>query len=216
MPHFDLESLIQTVGYIGLFVIIFAETGLLVGFFLPGDSLLFTAGFLASQDLLNIWILVAVCFAAAVIGDAVGYTFGLRVGRGLFNRPESRWFKPKYLEKAEAFFEKHGGKAVILARFMPIVRTFVPIVAGVGAMQYRRFVVFNVIGAIMWAVGIPFAGYFLGSAIPSVDTYLLPIIAVIIFVSFLPSAIHIWRENGDQIKARARREVAAYVERRRA
>ncbi|HEY8445862.1 MAG TPA: VTT domain-containing protein [Thermomicrobiales bacterium] len=216
MPHFDLESLIQTVGYIGLFVIIFAETGLLVGFFLPGDSLLFTAGFLASQDLLNIWILVAVCFAAAVIGDAVGYTFGLRVGRGLFNRPESRWFKPKYLEKAEAFFEKHGGKAVILARFMPIVRTFVPIVAGVGAMQYRRFVVFNVIGAIMWAVGIPFAGYFLGSAIPSVDTYLLPIIAVIIFVSFLPSAIHIWRENGDQIKARARREFAAYVERRRA
>jgi membrane-associated protein len=210
MPHFDLEHLIQTVGYFGLFGIIFAETGLLVGFFLPGDSLLFTAGFLASQDLLNIWILIPVCFFAAVIGDAVGYAFGNRVGRKLFQRPESRIFKPKYLMKAEAFFQQHGGKAIILARFMPIVRTFVPIVAGVGSMRYPRFAVFNVIGAILWAIGLPMAGYFLGNAIPSVDKYLLPIIAVIILVSIAPSAIHIWRESGDEIKAMVRQQVSQF------
>ncbi len=215
MPHFDLESLIRAVGYVGLFVIIFAETGLLVGFFLPGDSLLFTAGFLASQNYLNIWILVPVCFVAAVTGDAVGYAFGHRVGRSLFRRPESRLFKPQYLVKAEAFFERHGGKAVVLARFMPIVRTFVPIIAGVGAMRYPRFALFNVIGAVLWAIGVPFAGYFLGQAIPSVDKYLLPIIVVIILVSLAPSVIHVWRENGDQIKAGARRYVAAYNQRRR-
>ncbi|MDP9354255.1 MAG: VTT domain-containing protein, partial [Chloroflexota bacterium] len=182
MPHFDLESLIRTAGYLGLFGIIFAETGLLIGFFLPGDSLLFTAGFLASQDYLNIWLLVAVCFVAAVSGDAVGYAFGNRVGRRLFQRPESRLFRPEYLRRAEIFFEQHGGKAIILARFMPIVRTFVPIIAGVGAMRYPRFAAFNVIGALLWAVGLPIAGYFLGKSIPNVDRYLLPIILVIIVV----------------------------------
>lgn len=215
MPHFDLEQLIRAVGYIGLFIIVFAETGLLVGFFLPGDSLLFTAGFLASQGYLDIWILVPVLFVAAVSGDAVGYAFGNRVGRGLFKRPESRFFKPKYLLQAEAFFQRHGGKAVVLARFVPLARTFVPIVAGIGAMRYRRFVVFNVVGAILWAIGLPLAGYFLGTMIPNVDTYLLPIIIVIILVSIAPSAIHIWRENGDEIRTAARRQVTTYLARRR-
>jgi len=216
MPQFDLESLIQTVGYVGLFAIIFAETGLLVGFFLPGDSLLFTAGFLASQDYLNIWLLIPVCFVAAVTGDAVGYAFGNRVGRGLFRRPESRIFKPGHLLRAEAFFERHGGKAVVLARFLPIVRTFVPIVAGVGAMRYPRFALFNVTGAVLWAIGLPLAGYFLGSAVPSVDRYLLPIVALIIVVSVAPTAWHVWRESGDEIVAAARRQLRQYAERHRA
>ncbi len=214
MPHFDLESLIRAAGYLGLFGIIFAETGLLIGFFLPGDSLLFTAGFLASQDYLNIWLLVAVCFVAAVSGDAVGYAFGHRVGRRLFQRPESRLFRPEYLRRAEQFFEMHGGKAVILARFMPIVRTFVPIIAGVGAMRYRRFAAFNVIGALLWAVGLPIAGYFLGKSIPNVDRYLLPIILVIIVVSIAPTAIHVWRENGAEITALIRRQLRGLTARR--
>lgn len=193
MPHFELEELIKTVGYLGLFAIIFAETGLLVGFFLPGDSLLFTAGFLASQDHLNIALLIVVCFVAAVTGDAVGYAFGHRVGRGLFRRPESRLFRPQHLARAEAFFAKHGGKAVILARFLPVVRTFVPIIAGVGAMRYPRFALFNVVGAVLWAIGLPLAGFFLGSAIPSVDRYLLPIIAFIIFLSFVPVFLEFWK-----------------------
>ncbi len=214
MPHFDLESLIRTAGYLGLFAIIFAETGLLIGFFLPGDSLLFTAGFLASQDYLNIWLLVTVCFVAAVTGDAVGYAFGNRVGRRLFQRPESRLFRPEYLRRAEVFFEQHGGKAIILARFMPIVRTFVPIIAGVGAMRYPRFAAFNVIGALLWAVGLPIAGYFLGKSIPNVDRYLLPIILLIIVVSIAPTAIHVWRENGAEISALVRRQLRGLTARR--
>ncbi|MDP9368985.1 MAG: VTT domain-containing protein [Chloroflexota bacterium] len=214
MPHFDLESLIRTAGYLGLFGIIFAETGLLIGFFLPGDSLLFTAGFLASQDYLNIWLLVTVCFVAAVSGDAVGYAFGNRVGRRLFQRPESRLFRPEYLRRAELFFEQHGGKAIILARFMPIVRTFVPIIAGVGAMRYPRFAAFNVIGALLWAVGLPIAGYFLGKSIPNVDRYLLPIILLIIVVSIAPTAIHVWRENGAEISALVRRQLKGLTARR--
>jgi membrane-associated protein len=151
-----------------------------------------------------------------VTGDAVGYAFGRRVGRALFRRPESRLFKAEYLRQAEAFFQRHGGKAVVLARFLPIVRTFVPIVAGVGTMQYRRFVVFNVIGAVLWAIGVPLAGSFLGSTIPGVDRYLLLIIAVIIVASAVPSAIHLWRVNGQQIKAIAMQQRDQYLARRRA
>jgi membrane-associated protein len=204
MPGVDLESLIETVGYLGMFAIVFAETGLLVGFFLPGDSLLFTAGFLASQDYLNIWLLVIVCFSAAVLGDAVGYLIGHRWGRNLFSKEESRFFKPKYLHQAEAFFDKHGGKAIILARFLPIVRTFIPVIAGVSAMRYRRFFTYNIIGGFLWAVGVTVAGYFLGSTIPGVDKYLFPIILGIIVISIFPTAIHIWRENGHEIKAQVR------------
>jgi membrane-associated protein len=214
MPHVDLESLVRTAGYLGLFAIIFAETGLLIGFFLPGDSLLFTAGFLASQGYFDIALLVVGCFIAAVLGDAVGYAFGNRVGRGLFLRRESRWFRPQHLMRAEAFFDRHGGKAVVLARFLPVVRTFVPIVAGVGAMRYPRFLAFNLIGAALWAIGLPVAGYFLGSVIPDVDRYLLPIVGLIILVSIAPTAIHLWRESGDEIVASVRQQARALRTRR--
>lgn len=209
----DLQSFIETVGYIGIWLIIFAETGLLVGFFLPGDSLLFTAGFLASQEILNLAILIAVCFSAAVIGDAVGYTIGKRAGRGYVLSNRSRLFKPEYLDKAEEFFTLHGGKAIVLARFLPIVRTFVPMVAGMSAMNYSRFLSYNVIGAFLWAVGLPIAGYFLGEAIPDIDHYLIPIILVIVLISVLPSAIHIWRNHGDQIKSTTRRQLATVFNR---
>jgi len=204
LPGVNLEDFIRSVGYIGVFIIVFAETGLLVGFFLPGDSLLFTAGFLASQDYLNIALLCVVSFIAAVAGDATGYAIGRTYGRRLFAREDSRLFKKEYLARAEEFFEKHGGKAVILARFIPIVRTFVPVVTGASNMHYPKFAMFNVVGGLLWAVGVTIAGYLLGSTIPNVDTYLLPIIFLIVVISVLPPAIHIWRENGDQIKAYAR------------
>jgi membrane-associated protein len=208
MPHFDLDSIIRTVGYFGVFGIIFAETGLFFGIFLPGDSLLFTAGFLASQGHFNIVALCLICFVAAVAGDATGYYIGDRMGRRLFTKPESRIFKPEYLLKAQHFFERHGGKAIIIGRFMPIVRTMVPMVAGAGTMTYHKFFTYNVIGAFLWAVCVTLAGYFLGSTIPGVDKYLLPIIAVILVLSVAPSAIHIWKENGEQIKDAARRRMA--------
>lgn len=200
----DLNHLIETIGYFGIFLIIFAETGLLIGFFLPGDSLLFTAGFLASQDILNIWILVPVCVIAAILGDATGYSLGKRYGRGYFNKPESRLFKPRNLLLAEEFFEKHGGRAIILARFIPFARTFVPVIAGISRMSYRHFATYNIVGGVLWGAGLTLLGYFLGNAIPSVDHYLLPVIALILFVSVLPSAYHLWKENGDKIKYIAR------------
>jgi membrane-associated protein len=203
----DLKEFIETVGYFGIFAIIFAETGLLIGFFLPGDSLLFTAGFLASQDILNIWILIPVCFVAAVTGDAVGYAFGKRVGRNLFKKEESRFFKPENLVRAEAFMEKRGGTAIILARFIPFARTFVPIVAGISSMKYPHFLMYNVVGAVLWAIGLPLAGYFLGSTIPDIDHYLLPVIVLVIIVSLIPSTYHIWKEHGDEIKITTRRQL---------
>lgn len=205
----QLEDLIKTVSYFGVWAIVFAETGLFFGVFLPGDSLLFTAGVLASQGYFNIVLLAFGCFVAAVAGDATGYYIGDRMGRRLFTKPESRFFKPAYLHKAQAFFEKHGGKAIILGRFMPVVRTMVPMVAGAGTMPYRRFFTYNVIGGFLWGVCVTVAGYYLGELIgDSIDRYLLPIIAVIIIVSVAPSAFHIWKENGDQIKADVRRRMA--------
>jgi membrane-associated protein len=209
MPHFDLENIIRTVGYFGVWAIIFAETGLFFGVFLPGDSLLFTAGVLANQGYFNIVVLAIGCFIAAVLGDATGYYIGDRMGRRLFTKPESRIFKPAYLLKAQIFFEKHGGKAIILGRFMPVVRTMVPMVAGAGTMPYRRFFTYNVIGAFLWGVCITLAGYFLSDLIgDSIDRYLLPVIALIVIISVAPTAIHIWKENGDQIKADVRRRMA--------
>ncbi len=200
--HFNLEEFIRTVGYIGVFAIIFAESGLLIGFFLPGDSLLFTAGFLASQGYLNYPLLAIGCFIAAVAGDSVGYWFGHRVGSKLFQREDSLFFKKKYVYRAQALYEKHGGKIIVIARFMPIVRTFAPIVAGVGTMHYRRFISFNVIGGFGWAVGVCSAGYFLGNAIPNVDKYLLPIIFLIIIVSVMPPAYHFLKEYLAERRAR--------------
>lgn len=183
----DLESALQTVGLIGLLAIVFAESGLLIGFFLPGDSLLFTAGLLSSQGhLAPLPVILVGCFLAAVAGDQVGYAFGARVGPALFRRPDSRIFKQEYVEKARHYFERHGSKTIVLARFVPIVRTFAPILAGVGEMRYRTFVTFNILGGLLWAVGVTTLGYILGESIPDIDKYLLPIIGLIVLLSLLP------------------------------
>ena len=187
--HFDLVSLIQTAGYLGVFAIVFLESGMLVGFFFPGDSLLFTAGFLASQGLLDIKVLIAGCFLAAVAGDSVGYYIGKRFGKRLFNKENSIWFHKEHLNRAQKFYDKHGGKTIILARFVPVIRAFAPVVAGIGEMKYKRFVIFNLFGGVLWAIGVTSAGYYLGSLIPDVDKYLLPIIGLIIIASILP-ALH--------------------------
>lgn len=191
----NLTEFIETVGYIGIFIIIFAESGLLIGFFLPGDSLLFTAGLLASQDVFTIWLLLPLTFLAATLGDSVGYAFGRRVGPRLFAREESLLFRKENIDKAKEFYEKHGAKTLVLARFTPIVRTFAPILAGVGHMEYRRFVSFNIIGAFLWAIGVTSAGFYLGNTIPDIDKYLLPIIAGIILLSVLPAVIEIMKDE---------------------
>lgn len=188
--HFDLTETIKTVGYIGLFVIVFAESGLFFGFFLPGDSLLFTAGFLASQGYLDIWWLVPLMVVAAIGGDSAGYWTGQKLGKWLLSRKESFFFNKHNLAKAEEFYKKHGGKTLILARFIPAVRTFVPIVAGMAKMDYGQFLSYNVVGGLLWGAGMTLAGYFLGKTIPDVDKYLLPIVGAIIVISVIPGLFH--------------------------
>lgn len=178
------------IGYLLIFIIIFAESGLLIGFFLPGDSLLFTVGLLASQGHFDIALLLLLGCVAAVSGDSVGYLFGKKVGPSLFNKPDSLLFKHENVEKAQHFYEEHGKKTIVLARFIPIVRTFAPIVAGIGNMHYKTFVAYNVIGGITWVCSILLAGYFLGSTIPSIDRYILPIIAAIVIASVIPAIRH--------------------------
>ncbi len=194
----SLTALLPIIGYTGITAVVFAESGLLIGFFLPGDSLLFTAGFLSSQGVFHIVPLILLSIVAAIAGDSVGYAFGHRVGRKIFKKEDSLLFHKDNLLKAEAFYEKHGGKALILARFMPVVRTFAPILAGVGTMKYSKFLMYNVVGGVLWAVGLPLLGYFLGSAIPDVDKYLLPIIIFIILLSITPSLVHIVRTKEDR------------------
>lgn len=189
--HLDLVSLIKTVGYLGIFAIVFLESGLLIGFFFPGDSLLFTAGFLASQGVFDITILILGCFVFAVLGDSIGYYIGAKLGPKLFTKDHSILFQKKHLERARSFYDKHGGKTIILARFMPVIRAFAPVVAGAGKMNYRRFVVFNLVGGVLWAIGVTSAGYYLGSLIPDVDKYLLPIVGLIIIASVLPGLHHV-------------------------
>src|SRR5687768_6130566 len=182
LPGADLEQLLLTIGLVGLAAIIFAESGLFFGFFLPGDTLLITAGVLASArpDLFPIQLVIFVCFIAAVVGDAVGYTFGQRVGRRLYERPDSRYFRKSHLLAAEAFYEKHGGKTIVVARFLPFVRTFAPIVAGAANMRYLRFAVFNFTGALLWAVGLPLVGYALGEAMgEQLERWLLVVLVVV-------------------------------------
>lgn len=192
--HGDLGELIQNIGYIGIFAIVFAESGLFFGFFLPGDSLLFTAGFLASQEILSLPILLVGCFLAAVFGDNVGYLFGHRVGRKFFQKEDSFFFHKKNLIHTEEFYKKHGAKTIILARFMPIIRTFAPIVAGIGSMNYATFIKYNIIGGVLWGIGVTSAGYFLGRLIPGADKYLLPIIILIVLASILPGILHIAKD----------------------
>jgi membrane-associated protein len=176
--------------------VIFAESGLFFGFFLPGDSLLVTAGLLASTHRpgavhLNVVLVVIGAALAAVAGDQVGYVFGSRVGRSLFSRPRSRLFRPEHLQRAHAYLEERGARMIVLARFVPAVRTFTPIVAGASDMSYRVFVPYNVIGGVLWGVGLPLAGYTLGSRVAHIDRYLVPIIAVVIVVSFIPVALEL-------------------------
>lgn len=191
----ELINSLSPYAEVAIWLIIFAETGLLIGFFLPGDSLLFTAGLLAGQGKLDIWLLLPGVFIAAFVGDQVGYTFGEKLGPRLFSKPDSRFFKQEYVTHTRNFFNKHGSKTIIIARFVPIVRTFAPILAGVGEMDRKTFVIYNVIGAFLWAVGITMLGYILGDVIgESVDQYLLPIIAVIILISLIPPLVE-WRRT---------------------
>jgi membrane-associated protein len=193
----DIEELVNSLspyGEIALWAIIFAETGLLIGFFLPGDSLLFTAGILAGQGKLNLAMVVIGCFVFAVVGDQVGYTIGKRLGPRLFRKPDSRIFQQEYIDRTKAFFEKHGPKTIIIARFVPIVRTFAPTLAGVGEMPRKTFLLYNVVGAFLWAVGLTMLGYVLGDVIgKDIDTYLLPIIFLIIAISLIPPFVE-WRK----------------------
>jgi membrane-associated protein len=207
----DPKSLILGFGalaYVGLFAIVFAESGLFFGFFLPGDSLLFTAGVIASQEIegqqiLQLPIVIVVVVVAAILGDAVGYTFGRRVGRRLYERPDSRFFKRSHLLAAEAFYEKHGGMTIVVARFMPFVRTFAPIVAGTAQMRYPRFALFNISGALLWGISLPLIGYIAGEAAgEQIDRFLLVIVGGIVLLSVLPTAIQVIRSNRTEIAAR--------------
>ena len=196
-PKVMIDTLLAFMGnyvYVGLFAIIFAETGLAVGFFLPGDSLLVVAGLFAAAGKLNLWLMLVLLFIAAVTGDAVGYYSGKKVGHAIFNKPKSRFFNPKHLKKAHDFYEKHGGKTIIIARFVPIVRTFAPIVAGAADMRYRDFVFFNVLGGFLWITSMLFAGYFLGGVVESafgikLEDHIDKVVIVVVFLSILPIII---------------------------
>lgn len=223
IPGFELIDFIKLVGIIGVLAVVFAESGLLIGFFLPGDSLLFTTGFLIHAGFLpfNIHLAVLLIFIAAVLGDSVGYTFGRKTGPRIFSREDARIFKQKYIKDAQAFYEKHGGKTIIIARFIPIVRTFAPIVAGVGKMHYRTFLTYNVIGALLWAVGITYTGYMLGGVFEhmglEIDHVLLPIVAIIILISVLPPAIHILKDkkNREALWNGTKRELSLLFKRKK-
>jgi membrane-associated protein len=203
-PKFIIEMLLDKLGiyvYFGLFFIIFAETGLAVGFFLPGDSLLVVAGLFAAAGKLNLWIMLITLFIAAVVGDAVGYYSGKKMGKAIFSRPKSRFFNPKHLEKAHAFYEKYGGKTIIIARFVPIVRTFAPIVAGAADMKYKDFLIYNIFGGFLWVTSMLLAGYFLGGLIEQIvqnlfgiegfklEDHIDKVVIVIVFLSILPMII---------------------------
>jgi membrane-associated protein len=197
---YDVEGIIRWGGLVMLIAIVFAETGLLIGFFLPGDSLLVTAGIFAAAGHLNIWTLLIALSAAAIIGDQVGYYIGYRTGPRIFRREDSLLFKRAHLMRAHAFYEKHGGKTIIIARFVPIIRTFAPVVAGVAQMDYNRFVSFNVFGGFLWVWGMCLLGYTLGSAIPDIDRHIHIVIAVVVFLSIVPAIVEVVRSRGHTVE----------------
>lgn len=186
MPHFDLIELIKAAGYLGLFAIVFAETGLLVGFFLPGDSLLFTAGIMAAEGYLDISILLVVLAGAAIIGDSAGYAIGKKLGPRVFSKENSLLFHKDHLLKAERFFEQHGPKTIIIARFVPIIRTFVPTIAGVGKMNYAKFLTYNVFGGLFWVLSVTLLGYWLGLKVENIEKFIIPGVILIILISISP------------------------------
>ena len=191
----DPRQLVESFGTIGVVAIVFAESGLLVGFFLPGDSLLVTAGLLASQHRLSYPVLLIGCGLAAIAGDQTGYLIGKRIGTGLFRRPDARVFRPSHVRRAQRFFDRFGPKTIVLARFVPVVRTFVPVLAGVVVMRYRTFVIYNVIGGLAWGCGVLSLGYVLGRSVAHVDRYLLPLIGVVVIASFVPVIVEIVRDR---------------------
>lgn len=199
----DIVEIIKSIGYVGIFSIIFAESGLFFGFFLPGDSVLLTAGLLSLKGDLDLRILIPLVFIGAVAGDNVGYWFGHRVGPPLFSRPESRFFKPKNLRAAKDFYDKYGPIALVLARFTPFIRPFAPIVAGAVAMEYRRFFFWNLMGGVIWGIGMTMAGYILGSLFPPevLDKYFNYIVFTVIILSGLPAVYHFWKENRGDVVA---------------
>ena len=186
---YNVEGLVRYGGLVGLTIVIFSETGLMVGFFLPGDSLLVTAGVLAAGGLLNIYLVIPVLILAAVCGNATGYFIGTRAGHALYSRPNSFFFRREHLIRTHEFYEKHGGKTIIMAQFIPIVRTFAPVVAGAAEMTYRRFASFNVVGAIVWITSMILTGYLLGSFIPNIDKNIHFVVAIVIFLSLLPAML---------------------------
>jgi membrane-associated protein len=191
----SLDDLIRWGGYVVLVTIVFTETGLLVGFFLPGDSLLITAGLVAAAGGLNIWWLNGLLIIAAILGDSVGYTIGWRVGPRLFAREKSLLFNPRHVERTRRFYERHGAKTIVIARFVPIVRTFAPVVAGVGQMRYRRFLLYNVLGGVGWVLSMTGAGYLLGRAVPNIDRYVHIIVIIVIVLSVIPIGVEILKER---------------------
>ncbi|HEY7462176.1 MAG TPA: VTT domain-containing protein [Gemmatimonadota bacterium] len=186
---YDVEHWIRVGGLVALTVIVFAETGLFVGFFLPGDSLLVTAGLFAATGVLEIWSLLGVLSVASVLGPMVGYWFGAKTGPRIFSREDSLFFHRRHLITTQEFFNRHGPFTIVIARFMPIVRTFAPIVAGVGRMDYRRFMLYNLLGSVLWVWGLTLLGYFLGRVIPDVDRYVHVIIVIVVVASLLPGVI---------------------------
>ena len=196
----DLPALIKWGGYVGVTTIIFTETGLLIGFFLPGDSLLVTAGLLASQGFLNVYLLGALCTVAAIVGDSLGYAIGKASGPRIFTRDDSLLFNKKHLYRAHQFYEKHGGKTIVLARFMPIIRTFAPVVAGAADMRYRDFIFYNIVGGFLWIWSMLFVGYFLGRYVPGIDQHIEKVILIVIFLSILPGIIGWIKERRNNSK----------------
>lgn len=196
---FDIEGIIKTAGYIGLFLIVFAETGLLIGFFLPGDTLLLSAGLLIQQDKvgLELWILIPLLIAAAVIGDAVGYQVGKHTGPRIFKQEDSRLFHKDHLLRAQRFYDKHGGKTIIVARFLAFIRTFAPTVAGAAKMPYGKFATYNIVGGALWVPSMTLAGYYFGKAIPadSIDLFFIGLVVVMVAASSAPALFHLWRER---------------------
>jgi membrane-associated protein len=218
-PKVLIDTLLLKLGafaYVGLFLIVFAETGLAIGFFLPGDSLLVVAGLFAAAGKLDLWILMISLFVAAVVGDAVGYYSGKKMGKAIFNRPKSRFFNPNHLKKAHEFYEKYGGKTIIIARFVPIVRTFAPIVAGAAEMTYKKFVFYNIFGGFLWVTSMLLTGYFLGGLVEQMmqswfgiegfklEDHIDKVVIVVVFLSILPMIIEYWKARREK-----KREAAA-------
>jgi membrane-associated protein len=196
--RYALDDLVRWGGYVVLVAIVFTETGLLVGFFLPGDSLLITAGLVAAAGALDIWLLNLLLSIAAVAGDSVGYAIGARIGPRLFTREKSLLFNPRHVERTRRFYARHGARTIVIARFVPIVRTFAPVVAGVGQMSYRRFLLYNVVGGVGWVLSMTWTGYLLGQTIPNVDRHIHIIVVVVIVLSLIPIVLEIVRERRKQ------------------